>query len=236
MPSRVDRHERLPTPGLSPLVDNLIVGNDTFVSETLTAYELGFRAQLGQSVAGSVSTFYNRYDDLRSTSTSPPDPVTQLPFPFWFSNNLEATTYGAEVFADVVLLEPWSVRLGYSYLHEDVDVKEGQQDFNNALNETADPAHQWHHTTAMNLGDQFELDVALRRIGSFTYSASGQPEEVPSYVEADARLGWHPTAWLELSVTGQNLLHEQHLEYVVSSPNPREEIRRAVRGRVSIRW
>jgi hypothetical protein len=59
---------------------------------------------------------------------------------------------------------------------------------------------------------------------------------VPSYWEAEARLAWRPTAWSELAVEGQNLLHDRHLEYVISSPNPRQEIRRALRGRVTIRW
>ena len=167
---------------------------------------------------------------------SPPDPVTQLPFPFYFANNLEATTYGTELSADIVLMAPWSVRLGYTYLHAVVGVVPGGEDFNNALNETADPSHQWFASTAVDLGEQVELDVAFRGIGSFTYNVSGVADEVESYVEADARVGWHPTTWIELSVSGQNLLLDQHPEYIVSSPNPRAEIRRAVSGRVAIRW
>ncbi|MGE0158239.1 MAG: TonB-dependent receptor plug domain-containing protein [Gemmatimonadales bacterium] len=236
MPSRVDRHERLPTPGFAPLVENLLVGNDSFVSETLLALELGYRTRLGANAAAAISTFYNRYDDLRSTSTSPPDPVFQLPFPFYFDNNLEATTYGAELVADVVLREDWSLRGGYTLLHEDVEVKEGQADFNNALNETADPEHQVSLFSSMDLPGGVDLDVGVRWIGSFTYNESGVAAEVPDYWETDARAAWRPTAWAELAIEGQNLLNDQHLEYVISSPNPRQEIRRAIRGRVSIRW
>jgi iron complex outermembrane receptor protein len=236
MPSRVDRHERLPTPGLSPLVDNLLLANDGFVSETVVAYEIGYRARLGSSVAASVSTFHNRYDDLRSTSLSPPDPVTTLPFPLFFANDLEATTYGGEVVADVLLMPSWHLRGGYTLLHADVRVEDGGMDFNNALNETADPRHQLFLHSSMDLPESVDVDVRFRWIGSFEYSNSGVAERVPDYLEGDARVAWRPTPWVEVAVAGRNLLHDHHLEYVISSPNPRGEISRAVHGTVAIRW
>jgi iron complex outermembrane receptor protein len=235
-PSRVDRHESLPTPGFGALLRALIVGNETFVSETVIAYELGYRAQVGTKVAASVSTFYNRYGDLRSTKVSAPDPVTRLPFPFTFANDLEATTYGAEVVANVRPLEALGLRAGYTFLHEDVRVSPGGTDFNNRLNETADPEHQLFLSSSIDLPYGIELDGSVRRIGSFVYNTSGEAATVPSYTEADVRLAWRPSPIVELSIDGRNLLHDQHLEYVISSPNPRAEIRRSVQGKVAIRW
>ena len=37
--------------------------------------------------------------------------------------------------------------------------------------------------------------------------------DVPAYVELDARLAWRPRQNLELSLTGQNLIHRRHLEF-----------------------
>ena len=37
--------------------------------------------------------------------------------------------------------------------------------------------------------------------------------------EADLRVGWHVTPAIEVSVTGQNLLHDQHLEEVRLEPH-----------------
>jgi iron complex outermembrane receptor protein len=54
---------------------------------------------------------------------------------------------------------------------------------------------------------------------------------VPSYLELNARLGWRPTARLELSVVGENLLHSQHPEYGFPGPT-RPEIQRSVFGRI----
>lgn len=235
-PSRVDRDIRLPTPAASPFVDNLLVGGTDFRSETLLAYELGYRAQLGSRVFTSIALFYNDYDDIRSTSLSPPDPIFGLPFPLFYENNLEGETYGFELSVNYQALDWWRLRGGYNLLKEEIRVKPGRTDFNNALNETADPEHQFSIRSSMNLLRNVELDAALRWVDSFRFNSSGTPDTVPSYFELDVRLSWHPTKNLELSVVGQNLLHDQHLEYVIASPNPREEIARSVYGKVTWRF
>src|SRR5690606_13001406 len=55
-PSRIDRDISLPAAG-SPIV--ILEGGDDFQSETLLAYEIGFRAQVGARAGISLSTFYN---------------------------------------------------------------------------------------------------------------------------------------------------------------------------------
>lgn len=236
MPSRVDRHERLRTPGFAPLVENLLVGSEDFTSETVVAYEIGYRARLGADLVTSVSAFYNRYDDLRSTSLSPPDPTTQLPFPLFFANNLQATSHGVELVTEAALLPTWSLRAGYTLLCEKVVVREGQMDFNNALNETADPRHQASLQSSVDLPFSGELEILARWIGSFEYNDAGSAEMVPSYLEAGARLAWHPTPFAEVSLVGNHLVHDRHLEYVISGPNLREEISRSVHLKVAFRW
>jgi iron complex outermembrane receptor protein len=50
----------------------------------------------------------------------------------------------------------------------------------------------------------------------------------------DERFGWEPTPDLELSVVGQNLLHDRHPEFGPSST--RKEIERGVYGKVVWRY
>lgn len=235
-PSRIDRDGRLPTPLAAPLVDNLLIGGSNFVSETVIAYELGYRAQLGARIYGSIAVFYNDYDDVRSTSLSPPDPVFGLPFPLFYENNLEGHTCGIELSVDYLVLDWWRLHGGYTLLKADIHVKPGQTDFNNALNETADPEHQFSLRSSMDLPGNLELDARLRWVDSFRFNNGGAPATVASYFELDVRLAWHVTRNLELAIVGQNLLHDQHLEYVIASPNPREEIERSVYGRVTWRF
>ena len=145
----VDRDIRLPTPALAPLIDDLLIGGANFESETVIAYELGYRAQLGSRFSTSISTFYNDYDDIRSTSPSPPPALFGLPLVY--QNNLEGETYGVELSASYRLFDWWRLHGGYDFLSEDIHVKSGKTDFNNALNETADPEHKFSIRSSMDL-------------------------------------------------------------------------------------
>jgi iron complex outermembrane receptor protein len=230
-PSRVDRDERLATPNLAPAIPNLLIGGPHFRSETVTAYELGYRTQLGTKVSGSIATFYNDYDHIRSTSLSP---VTV--FPLFFENNLYAKTYGIELNGNYQPWDWWRLGIGYNFLDEHIHVKPGRSDFNKGLNETADPEHSFHLRSSVNFLKRFEFDSDVRWIDSFHYNRSGVPVTMPSYAELDSRLAFQPTEGVELSVVGRNLFHNQHAEYVISGSNPAEEIRRSVYGKLTVRW
>ena len=236
MPSRVDRHILLPTPGLSPIVENLLVGGADFESENVVAYELGYRAQVGSGLSGSLAAFYNVYDDVRSTSLSPPDPTYGLVFPLFYENNLEGETYGLEVTMQYAVSEWWRLFAGYNLLNADIRVKPGRYDFNNALNETADPQHRFSLRSNMNILRKVELYAGFRWIDSFVYNNAGVPLKVGGYHELEARVGWHLTDKLELSVTGQNLLQDHHREYVISGTNPPADVERSVYAKLACRF
>jgi iron complex outermembrane receptor protein len=55
---------------------------------------------------------------------------------------------------------------------------------------------------------------------------------VPSYWQLDTRIAWQATRNLTLSLVGQNLLREYHVEYGYPSP-AREQIARGVFARVT---
>jgi iron complex outermembrane receptor protein len=229
-PSRVDRDERDPSPNF-PALGDILDGGADFESETVIAYELGYRAQLSREAATSVSTFFNNYTDIRSTSITPSGPLGLLPL--YFQNNLEGQTWGAELTVDYQLADGWRLHAGYDLLKEKIWVKPGEMDINNALNETADPQNQVFLRSSIALPGNMELDPAFRWVDSFIYNNNGTPATVPSYAELDVRLAWDPFKDLEVSVVGQSLLHEQHLEYVISNPSPQEEIQRSVYGKVA---
>ena len=72
MPTRFDTDIRF-TGGL-PFV--LITGNPDFRSETLIAYEAGFRSQPIERVSYELAVYHNRYDDLRSQERLDGLPIT----------------------------------------------------------------------------------------------------------------------------------------------------------------
>ncbi|MDF3056401.1 MAG: TonB-dependent receptor [Rariglobus sp.] len=227
MPSRIDRDLRQPSTGFP-----IFTGGSGFDSETVIAYELGYRAQLAPNLLVSLSTFYNHYDDLRSLSLSP----APFFFPLYFDNNLEGETYGFELTTTYEVMKGWRLHAGYTLLQEDIRVKSGEVDvINNGLNETADPQNQFSIRSSWDLPGHVELDVGLRWVDSLRINNGGTAATVPSYTEMDLRLAWRPSPALEFSVVGQNLLHDQHPEYGVPGP-AREEIERSVYAKVTWRY
>jgi iron complex outermembrane receptor protein len=224
-PSRLDRSLTEPSPPLT-----LIEGGANFESETMIAYELGYRAQLGPQMDVSVSNFYNTYNDLRSLSTTP---VTLLPLVY--ENGLAARTYGTEISADYEVRPEWRLHAGYDWLHEHVWVKPGQVDFESALDETEDPRNQFSVRSSLDLPRDLDLDTTLRFVDSLRVNNGGTPAAVPSYFECDARLGWRVSRHCELSLVGENLLHANHPEFGPPGPE-QEQIGRSLFGRAVWRY
>ncbi len=227
-PSRLDHDLRIPS-GFPPPFETFESGNSAFISETLVAYELGYRAQLGSKTSASVSTFYNDYTDLRSLS---PGPAASFGLPLTFANNLKGDTYGFEISADHQIFNWWRLHGGYDFLHENIYVRPGQVDLDNALDETADPRSQVFLRSSMDLPGRTELDVNWRWIDKVINDNNGVAGTVPAYAEMDVRLGWHATKNLELSIVGQNLLHDQHAEAGFPGPG-QEQIARSIFGKIA---
>jgi len=232
-PSRLDRDLYEPTGLPTPFVQSILQGSDDFVAETLIAYELGYRAQWSSTFTTNIATFYNQYDHVRSFTPSPPTVFSfGLPLPLVSANNLEGETHGLEFSATYQALAWWQLRGGYTLLKEHLRVKAGQADFSNALNETADPEHQATLHSSLDLPGNIQFDVGLRWVNTLHNNEGPNAGTVPAYVDADVRLGWQLHNGLELSVIGQNLLHDRHPEYGFPSAT-REEIPRSVAAKVA---
>jgi len=225
-PSRIDEDLREPTGLPTPFPSSILDGSTDFVSETLIAYEAGYRAQLGTKTTTSLSLFYNDYNNIRSTTSTTPAAPPSFGFPLVFQNNLEGQTYGLEFTANYQLFDWWRLHAGYDLLKEYLRIKPGQVDFNNALNETSDPEQQWSLRSSMDLPHNVTLDSALRWVDTLHNNNGPTPGTVPSYYELEVRLGWHPVSNFEIAIVGENLLHAHHYEYGFPSA-AREEISRS---------
>jgi len=240
-PSRYDHDLQVPTglinaPPPFQFPAEFLAGNSKFVSETLIAYEVGYRAELGSKLSTSLSFFYNDYDHLRSTTATPTSALYPFPFPVFFQNNLEGETHGFELVATYQMLDWWRLHAGYNLLIEDLRVKPGAVDATGALNETADPRGQFTFRSSVDLPRHMAWETSIRWVDALHLDngPTGGPVVglVPSYWECDSKLSWHPTNRLELSVVGQNLLHDHHVEYGYPAPT-REGIERSVFGKIA---
>lgn len=206
-PSRIDRDFYATIPPRIPGGPTFFfVGGPGFQSEKLVAYELGYRGQPLTGTTLSISTFYNVYDDLRSVEFLPGNNII-------IANKLEGHGYGGEAWGSVQLRPWWTLSLGYSYLHKNLNRKADSNDASSVAS-NPDPRHQAALRARMNLPRQWELDLGLRYVDELRRPAT------PDYVALDLRLGWRVGTQLELALLGNNLLDERHTEFISSSTNP----------------
>ncbi len=228
----VSRAVRSPTPFDRDVIEKVgatdfLTGGPQFRPEKVTAYETGYRGQLGPKTSLSVSTFYQVYDDLRSIEFTP---GTFLPLQW--GNGMEGHTYGVEIWGSRQLNEWWRLSAGFNTLHEALRFKPGSSGslglagFPGIEQAGSDPPRQGTLRSSMNLPAHLSLDADLR------YVAARPDPVTPQYYELNARLGWIPWEALELSLTGSNLLHARHIEY--ASPPNSVEIGRGVLA--AARW
>ncbi|HEX7129977.1 MAG TPA: TonB-dependent receptor [Rhodanobacteraceae bacterium] len=208
----VSRSVRTPTPFDEDVVEILnlpsgpvdyVNGNPDYRTEKLTAYETGLRTQWSTRATLSVSLYYNVYDDLRSIETTPVSI-----FPLFWGNGMKGHTYGADIWASYAIADWWRLGAGLAEEREHFHYKPGSAGLLGAAVAGDDPNHHAFLRSAMNLGESWTLDAELREVGAL-------PEpRVPSYTELDARLGWQVNDRLRISLSGFNLLHAWHQEYV----------------------
>lgn len=201
-PNRIERDLTLP---------GFLVGGD-FGSESLTAYEVGYRATPRPWASYSVSVFYNDYDHLRTASL---DPVTV--FPIRLTNFGSGHTWGVEAWGSVEPVPGWRLSAGLSTLEKDLGAPAGL-DVTSLISQGDDPAAHGYVRSQLNLGRDWTLDTALR--------ASEELAATPAYVDADVRLGWRARDGLEVSLSGRNLLHDERVE--TGDPLRRRAIQRSV--------
>lgn len=219
-PTRYDEDIVFYTSGL-PILE----GSSAFKSEALLAYEIGYRVQPRTGLLVDFSTFYNVYDDLRSYEPAAPPAV----FPYHFANKLNARTWGLEGRVSWQAASWWRLHAAYAYFDKNLSLDPTSYDPTDGTQEGNDPRSRAVLRSLMDLPRGFELDGTLRYVSRLPSPV------VPAYTELDLRLGWQASERLELSLTGQNLLHARHPEFGPPSPL-REEVQRGAYGKVTWRF
>jgi iron complex outermembrane receptor protein len=207
------RAVRTPTPFDEDVLErqggiDLLVGNRDFRREKLTAYEAGWRAQVATRATVSVSLYYNVYDDLRTIEFTP---VTLLPLTW--GNNLRGHTQGVEAWGSYAVSDRWQLGAGFTAQRQYLHFKPGASGLLGVAQVGNDPDHWGFIRSTVNLSDRWTLYTDLRGVDALP------DPRVPGYVELDARLGWLVNDKLELALSGFNLLHAWHQEYVFPESN-----------------
>lgn len=229
-PSRFGRHGRLDvllagsaSPPLNTLLASSFRASDNFDSESLIAFELGYRTSLANRIMLDITGFYNSYNDLRSfrpgerKQEEVPAPTHGI-IPLTIVNQAQAHSYGVELAANWPVNDYLDLKLSYAYFNIDFDVPGDIITLDSLENNPAN--HLLSLRSLINIRPDLNLNLWLRYADS-----SGPDDAINSFVTLDARLAWQTTKNLELSVVGQNLLEDTRIEgqrQFLNSPPPLE--------------
>jgi iron complex outermembrane receptor protein len=219
------------SPAMPPILVS-VLPNPNLASETLLAYELGYRLQPNKNVYLDIAAFDNVYGNLIfnqaegvSLETSPP-PV-HLTVASRFVNDSPRKTHGIEIAPTWQVTEWWKLAGGYTWLQMNLAPRLVPQEEDQQAGDT--PQHQCNLRSSMQWARAVTFDTAI-------YYVDSLPEErIPSYLRLDARLGWRVTDDFSMSLTGTNLLQDRHTEFLSYAPVP-EEIPRTLYAKLTWRF
>jgi iron complex outermembrane recepter protein len=214
-PSRLD-HDAF-VPATPPF---LLDGGPDVRSEVAKVYEIGYREQASSKLSYSATVFHADYDRLHTQEIAPSRTFLV------FSDLLQATTTGAELWGTWQASSAWRIAAGYTAQRETFRLKPGSNDASAVGMAAKDPSHTWLVRSSTSLGPSIDLDVTARGV-----AALDNPP-VPAYSTADVRVGWRPARTVELSFAARNLADGGHGEF--TSVTTRAEIGRSFYA--GLRW
>ncbi len=215
------------TPAIAVVID----GNSQFDSEEVISYELGYRTTLIDDVSIDFTAFYNDYRNIRSISSGAPffnTATGSIEVPSFFSNDFRAQTYGFEIAAVWQMLDWWRWDANYSLLKTNFNLKHA-----NDIAGATSPQQRVSIRSSISPWHNIDLDILFRYVDSNKARGFFGTTEINDYFSMDIRLAWQPIDDIELSLVGQNLLAEQHLEYRQENFTKPTEIDRGMYGKLT---
>jgi iron complex outermembrane recepter protein len=200
-----------PGPGGLPVLLTVLGSPDT-VSENLDAFEVGYRAQLRANISLDLSTFYNRYADLQTLEPgaaflelNPLPP--HLNVPLVYANQMHGETHGLEMAVNWKVTDRWTLSTGYAFERIHLHTSPTSQDTTSVSTGEGNTPHiQAQLRTTLALPRRLDWNTSLYFVGRFP------AEQVPSYTRLDTGITWRASEGLAVSLVGQNLLKDRHLE------------------------
>jgi iron complex outermembrane recepter protein len=216
VPTRLERDVAIDAsdPNGNPVVR--LLGNEGFESERLLAFEGGYRWQALQSLSVDLAAFENRYRGLASLELGEPlldQTANRTILPLRNENLTAGRARGIEALLTYSPVPPW--RLSANYSHVDLRLDPEGADLNRGeFLEGSTPRNQLGLRSSLDLPARLRFDTQLRTVSSIRRVPDiVTGEGLPGYTELDVRLAWDGWKQLELSLVGQNLLHDRHVEF-----------------------
>jgi iron complex outermembrane recepter protein len=217
-PAQSDRDIRVndsvfPGPNGLPILVS-IFGSPDRQNENLNAFEVGYRTEIAKQISIDATVFYNVYNDLVSVEPGTPfletdPPPLHLVAPNVLGNLLHGETHGVELSVNWKATRRWTLSPGYSFLamhlHEDAT---GQDFTTISGTQGGFPSQQAQLRSHLELSNHWQWNASAHFVGRLPAPA------VPSYTRLDTNVIWQPRKEFSISLVGQNLVSDHHLEYL----------------------
>ena len=201
----------VPLPGMqTPFL--MAVANPQMKTENLLAFELGWRWQLAKNLDADTALFYNIYDRMQGTviTNASFSPIYGEILYAQVGNYRQVKSYGVELALNHHLRHDWRIQTSYSAIGFDINYNANQLWLRDPLAErNYDPQQMLSIRSQYDVTHDVELDIWGRYVDALRKDRTA----IPAYFGLDVRLGWHLVKDLELSISGQNLLYDQHPEF-----------------------
>lgn len=200
-------------PGETPVL-LAFIGNPIINDESLIAYEMGYRTTASKRLSVDFAAYYNDYNHLYTlepapeffeTSPAPPHYV----LPFTYQNLMHGGTSGIEIAGKWKVADRWTLSPGYAFEEIHMHVGPTSQDTTSvAATQGSSPDHSAQLRSQVDLTHGLTWDSSAYFMGRLT------DPSVPSYTRVDTQLSWQFAEGASLSLVGQNLAQDHHLEFI----------------------
>jgi iron complex outermembrane receptor protein len=210
-PTRRDKDLQAALAAFPGPAEVVLLGSPKAKSEHVNAYEVGYRAQPFDRLSVDATIFFNTYFNLQSVEPLPD--VIQANPPLLihrqtFGNELHGNTSGIELAANWKATGRWTLSPGYSFLQMHLH---GDPQGENTATVTdiqgTNPVHQ------AQLRSHFELLRGLSWDAAVYFVDRLPAPLIASHSRADTQLTCRLSESVELSLVGQNLLRDHHVEF-----------------------
>lgn len=167
------------------------------------AYEAGVRTAVASELTFDVSIYHDDYRRLRSQEAIPGAPVT-------LGNTIQGHIDGIEFGATWEPKDVLRFHGATTWLHKSLERAPGSLDISGG--EGNDPCCLARLQIFADLRDDLRLKGLARYISELL------DPHLSAYAEADVTLQWDVRRGIELSLVGQNLLHDSHPEFTSGQP------------------
>jgi len=205
-----------------------LVSNKDYGSEDLIAHEIGYRIRPNSDITIDTTAFYNNYTNLQTLDFGAP--FGNIAVPLVDHNYGKATSYGFELASTWKVTSKWQLTGSYSYILLHTSLESGSTDTSLAQDPGKSPKNQFNIRSHLNLPYDTEMDNMVYYVDKL------DSIDIPAYIRFDSKFTWHCTDNVELSLVGQNLLTNEHREFVPIPVLEESEIARSIYAQAKVRF